>query len=188
MGNLETKINDLDNKITSNVINEMRKMFEQITGKPARVDDAPSSLDSPNKDGDVLTLEVDPEKAKAQANADSGKGENGTSSTSKAIPGVYSQVPPEQVYNQIHRQVDKPHIANMGAPPKLDTKEFPNWQFCMKSHMSSSCVDLLDIIERGFSPRDPANLTPSEKADHQLNATAMHMIQTAAGPTYLTHL
>ena len=81
-----------------------------------------------------------------------------------------------------------PHIANMGAPPMLDPKDFPNWQFCMKSHMSSSCVDLLDIIERGFSPRDPHNLTPSEKADHQLNATAMHMIQTAAGPTYLTHL
>ena len=163
-------------------------MFEQITGKPPRVDDTPSSLDSPNKDGDVLTLEVDPEKAKAQANADSGKGENGTSSTSKAIPGVYSQVPPEQVYNQIHRQVDKPHIANMGTPPKLDPKDFPNWQFNMRSHMSSCCVFLIDIIEQGFHPQDPLNMTPTEKANHQLNATAMRMIQTAAGPTYTTHI
>jgi hypothetical protein len=70
----------------------------------------------------------------------------------------------------------------------LDPKDFPNWQFNMRSHMSSCCVFLIDIIEQGFHPQDPLNMTPTEKANHQLNATAMRMIQTAAGPTYTTHI
>ena len=31
-------------------------------------------------------------------------------------------------------------------------------------------------------------MTANEKANHQLNATDMHMIQTAAGQTYTTHI
>ena len=49
----------------------------------------------------------------------------------------------------------------------------------MKSHVSSSSVQLWRIIKNGFKPVDPDNLSPREVVDKQLNATAKHMLDKA---------
>jgi hypothetical protein len=47
----------------------------------------------------------------------------------------------------------------------------------MKSHISSSSAHLWRVIQNGFAPHDPHNLTGREEVDEQLNATAKHLIQ-----------
>src|SRR5664279_4875737 len=153
VGGLESKIDNLDSKITTNVTStmneEMRKMFMDFMGKPSK-DNVPPSPSSPrvsetNKDGNAIP-DVDAEaKAKAEADAKAKKEESGTS-TPRNGSGTYGQVPPEQVYNNIHPIIPTPHIANMGSPPKLEPSQFATWQFQMQSHISSSCTHLWNCL------------------------------------------
>jgi hypothetical protein len=77
-----------------------------------------------------------------------------------------------------------PHINNMGTPPKLDSRNFTKWQGLMKSHISSSSVHLWRVIQSGFAPHDPLNLTAREEVEEQLNATTKHLIQQAVSDTH----
>ena len=54
--------------------------------------------------------------------------------------------------------------------------------------MSSSCTHLWRIVEQGFHLVEPNNLTPREDINSQLNATALHTIQSAATDEYLPHI
>ena len=189
---LKNEISNLNTEITTNLNvsmrDLMREMFKEFLGKPdsPKVDLAPA-VDDLEKGNTLPSTDLVKANGKANANPEAKDSAGGTSTSGKPL-GVYASVPSEQVYTSVHQHVSLPHITNMGAPPKLDPKDFPNWQYSMCSHMSSCCVFLIDILEQGFTPQDPHNMTPNEKANHQLNATAMHMIQTAAGPNYTTHI
>jgi hypothetical protein len=53
----------------------------------------------------------------------------------------------------------------------------------MKSHISISSTHLWRVIQNGFAPHDPHNLTGREEVDEQLNATAKHLLQQAITTT-----
>ena len=44
------------------------------------------------------------------------------------------------------------------------------------------------IIEQGFYPHDPYNLTPREAADHQFNVSVLCILQEAIPPEDIAHL
>ena len=55
------------------------------------------------------------------------------------------------------------------------------WKYVMKSHVCSSSIELWRIIQVGYKPHDPTNLTRIEVVEAQLDATALYMIQKAVG-------
>ena len=91
----------------------------------------------------------------------------------------------EEVYNEVphfyspNPPIPHPHINNRGDPSRLNPSCFTNWQFSMRSHVNSASIELWRIIEVGFKAVDPSNMTRREVVDRQLNALALHMIQTA---------
>ena len=85
-------------------------------------------------------------------------------------------------------QIPMPHINNVGSPPMIDTSNFTQWQFLMKSHLNSACTQLWRIIVNGYHPLDPTNLTAKEEVDNQLNATASNIILKAMTPELMTHI
>ena len=44
------------------------------------------------------------------------------------------------------------------------------------------------VIEEGYYPRDPRNLTPGEEVDKQLNSSALFILQAAVPTEDLSHL
>ncbi|KAK1618540.1 hypothetical protein QYE76_024057 [Lolium multiflorum] len=58
----------------------------------------------------------------------------------------------------------------------------------MRSHVRSASTELWRIIEEGYSPRDPKNLTRREVVDDQPNATAINMIHMAVTPKDRAHI
>ncbi|KAK1615927.1 hypothetical protein QYE76_021444 [Lolium multiflorum] len=132
----------------------------------------------------------------AQATKDpqkEGLGETGTSTKGKdETPvaerlGGYHEVPPPSDYT-INVPIPMPHILSHGSPPLLESNNFENWQFLMRSHVRSASTELWRIIEEGYSPRDPKSLTRREVVDDQLNATAINMIHMAITPKDRAHI
>ena len=72
-----------------------------------------------------------------------------------------------------HHHVPMPTIRHIGDPPILDKLNYPIWVFEMKSYLQSSSNQLWRIIEQGYHPYDPNNLTPREEVDYQLNSCAL---------------
>jgi hypothetical protein len=160
----------LESSMTSQ-ISELREMIVQLMQSKTPI--APPLLDkpaTPQVENEGLEEEVADKgtEAKSSTKGD-GKGE---------FPHWYSPDPP----------IPHPHINNRGDPPKLDALNFGQWQYQMISHMRSSCIELWRIVEEGFKPVDPNNLTRREVVDSQLNATALHMIQIAVGSKNLPHI
>jgi hypothetical protein len=81
-----------------------------------------------------------------------------------------------------------PRILTHGSPPLLDSNSFGNWQLLMRSHVRSASTELWRIIEEGYSPRDPMNLTRREVVDDQLNAIAINMIHLDVTPKDHAHI
>ena len=84
-------------------------------------------------------------------------------------------------WKSVEVPIPHPNITNRGDPPKLDSVNFNTWQAKMRSHICSSSNELWRVIESGFKPFDPSNLSRREVVDGQLNATALHMIQLSVG-------
>src|SRR4051794_32867258 len=81
-----------------------------------------------------------------------------------------------------------PHTSMHSSPPKINTTNFSLWQFLMESRMKSCSVEVWNIIDRGFSPVFPSDLTRNEVVDCQLNATALNIIQNAMSLKELAHI
>jgi hypothetical protein len=79
-----------------------------------------------------------------------------------------------------------PHINNMGSPPKLDSHNFIKWQGLMKSQISSSSTHLWRVIQNGFAPHDPLNLSGREEVDEQYHRQSSH--PTSRVDTHATHI
>ena len=135
---------------------------------------------APVKVVDSTSMETDADSVKEMANylkPTSSQGKNGS--------GSHAAVAPPPAYGG---PVPSPHINNHGPPPKLDLTNFANWVFRIKSHLNYSSTQLWRIIEQGYYPHDPSNLTPREEVDNQLNASALFILQSAMPPEELPHL
>ncbi|KAK1644213.1 hypothetical protein QYE76_062018 [Lolium multiflorum] len=180
-------------KLESSIVSQMKAMMmELIAPKPTPIIDPKASVNVPPPQVDTLPL-VD---FVAQSTKPPREGELedvGTSSKGKDEPpvtgqlGGYHAVPPPSDYS-LNVPIPMPHILTHGSPPLLESNSFENWQFLMKSHVRSASTELWRIIEEGYSPRDPKNLTRKEVVDDQLNATAINMIHMAVTPKDRAHI
>ena len=135
---------------------------------------------APEKVVDPTSLETDVDSTKETANSlkpTLSQGKNGS--------GIHAAVAPPPAYGG---PVPSPHINNMGPPPKLDLTNFANWVFRIESHLNSSSTQLWRIIEEGYYPHDPKNLSPREEVDNQLNASALFILQASLPPEELPHI
>ncbi|KAK1616982.1 hypothetical protein QYE76_022499 [Lolium multiflorum] len=180
-------------KLDSSIVSQMKAMMmELVSQKPnPSVDPKASAEDLPPKDNSFPLVDFvaqaikDPQKE--------GIGETGTSTKGKdETPvaerlGGYHEVPPPSDYT-VNVPIPMPHILSHGSPPLLESNNFENWQFLMKSHVRSASNELWRIIEEGYSPRDPKNLTRRDVVDDQLNATAINMIHMVVTPKDRAHI
>ena len=134
VGEIKNEISNLNTELTTNLNlsmkESMREMLKEFLGDPTpKVDTTPVATDSGTKPD--IPPSTDLVNVDGTANATPPLVQTtkslapGVSSTPRS-PGVYASVPPGQLYNANHQHVNPPHIANMGAPPMLDPKDFPN--------------------------------------------------------------
>ncbi|KAK1620182.1 hypothetical protein QYE76_025699 [Lolium multiflorum] len=179
-------------KLESSIVAQMKAMMMELV------------VQKPNPPP-IASAEVPPPKANtlplvdfvAEATKDSqkeGVGDTGTSTKGKdddtpvaERQGGYHAVPPPNDYT-INVPIPMPHILSHGSPPLLESNNFENWQFLMRSHVRSASTELWRIIEEGYSPRDPKKMTRRDVVDDQLNATAINMIHMAISPKDRAHI
>ena len=94
-----------------------------------------------------------------------------TSTSPNAKPegkdGEYHAVP---LQYSLDTPVPHHRITPLGSPPPLDASAFTSWQHSMKSYFNSASIELWRILQVGFNPVDPSNLTRREVSESQLNA------------------
>ena len=84
-----------------------------------------------------------------------------------AVPPNYTPDPP----------IPHPHINNIGVPPKIEaSSSFSQWQYLMQTYLRNSCNELWRIVQKGYKPFNPDNLTRREVVDAQLDSTALHIL------------
>ncbi|KAK1643686.1 hypothetical protein QYE76_061491 [Lolium multiflorum] len=180
-------------KLESSIVNQMKAMMmELVAQKPNPIVDPKASAEDPPPKANPFPL-VDFVAQTTIYPQKEGLGETGTSTNGKdGTPvakrlGGYHEVPPPSDYT-INVPIPMPHILSHGSPPLLESNNFENWQFLMRSHVRSASTELWRIIEEGYSPRDPKRLTRREVVDDQLNATAINMIHMAITPKDRAHI
>jgi hypothetical protein len=174
-------------KLESSIVNQMKvMMMELVAQKPTPIVDPKASAEDPPPKVNQFPL-VDFVAQSTKDPQKEGLGETGTSTKGKDETPVAERlggnhaVPPPSDYT-INVPIPMPHILSHGSPPLLESNNFENWQFLMRSHVRSASTELWRIIEEGYSPRDPKSLTRREVVDDQLNATAINMIHMAITP------
>ncbi|KAK1678322.1 hypothetical protein QYE76_039170 [Lolium multiflorum] len=180
-------------KLESSIVSQMlAMMMELIAPKSTPIINPNASVDVPPPQVNTLPL-VDfvaqstkpPREGELEDIGTSSKGKD--ESPVEGQLGGYHTVPPPSDYS-LNVPIPMPRILTHGSPPLLDSNTFENWQFLMKSHVRSASTKLWRIIEEGYSPRDPKNLTRREVVDDQLNATAINMIHLAVTPKDRAHI
>ena len=169
----------------SSVAKEMQQMREMITQLFAKNGAPPPTVEEP------IPSEAEEASTKAKAEAaakaaEEGLGTEETSDSTKPNESKdYKETPP---WFSPNPPIPHPHINHRGDPPKLTDHSFAQWQYLMKSHVQSSCIDLWAIIMNGLHVDNPSNLTRREVVDSQLDATAKHMIQLGVGSKNMPHI
>ena len=169
----------LETTLTSSIESQNTKMDELREMIMLLMPKKPASPTTTPLEEDPEVPLKNPNSVNSEEEEKVGDTDTGSASTKKKVgkeeyhevPHAYSPNPP----------IPHPHINNRGDPPKLDASSFISWTHQMKSHVSSSSIELWRIIEEGFKAVNPSNLTRREVVDSQLNATALHMIQLAVG-------
>jgi hypothetical protein len=152
---------------------EVKTMFKDVL-EGLKLFIAPLEVVNPAK------MEADAHSGKDGANsgqAPSSRGKNGS--------GIFSHVEPPLTYGG---PVPSTHINHVGPPSKLVKNDFAGWVYRIKSHLNHSSTHLWRVIEQGFYPHDPRNLTPREAADQQFNKSAIFILQQAIPPEDITHI
>jgi hypothetical protein len=180
-------------KLESSIVSQMKEMMmELVAQKPTPNDDPKASAeDTPPKASQFPLVDFvaqstkDPQKEGLGETGISTKGKDETP-VAEHLGGNHA-VPPPSDYT-INFPIPMPHILSHGSPPLLESNNFENWQFLMRSHARSASIEIWRIIEEGYSPRDPKSLTRREVMDDQLNATAINMIHMAVTPKDRAHI
>ena len=168
----------------SSVALEMEKMREMIAQLLQAKGTPPPNVEEPipSKEEEASA------KAKAEAKAKAAEEGLGTEETSGSTKPNENKEYKETPWFSPDPPIPHPHINHRGDPPKLTDHSFEQWQYLMKSHVQSSCIDLWAIIVNGLHVNNPSNLTRREVVDSQLNATAKHMIQLGVGSKNMPHI
>ena len=158
---------------------ELQNLILQL--KEARVTPPNPPLEDP-----LASNEGDSEEAQEKRK----RGEEEKLKSEAALKGSTSTSPadkPKEDYHAVDLQytLDTPvphhRITPLGSPPPLDASAFTSWQHSMKSYFNIASIELWRIIQVGFNPVDPGNLTRREVSESQLNDVATHMIEQAVG-------
>ena len=144
-------------KLESSIVNQMKvMMMELVAQKPTPIVDPKASAEDPPPKVDQFPL-VDFVAQSTKDPQKEGLGETGTSTKGKDETPVAERlgsnhaVPPPSDYT-INVPIPMPHILSHGSPPLLESNNFENWQFLMRSHVRSVSTELWRIIEEGYSP------------------------------------
>ena len=122
----------------------------------------------------------------SEANPDKGEASSEQASVTKNGSGKFAQSAPPTHYGG---PVPTPHLNSVGPPPKfIKNSDFATWVFRFKRHINHCSTNLWRIIEQGFYPYDPDNMTPRETADHQFNESALCILQDSIPPEDIAHL
>jgi hypothetical protein len=70
-----------------------------------------------------------------------------------------------------------PHYNNLGNSPMYDGTHFSFWKSSMESHLRSYSEGLWEVVVQGYKPLDPNDLSPRDKYNRQLNASAWDKIR-----------
>ena len=159
--------NDLKSSIDAR-FDELRNL---ILNPPSKTDAPPQPPPAdPNSksqnDGNLEDGEEEKEDDKSNATPKTKPSKGNGSKNFSAMPGPTYTGPP----------LPSPYYAHVGNPPMLDASSFANWQFLMRSHLSGASTELWRIVEEGYYPVDPSDITRGEYADKQHNATALNHI------------
>lgn len=123
---LEARMEDMFSKIMDKLNNPTSAIAPSIVAPVVNT----------NVEGFDASMELTPKIGVPQETCE------GTSSPKeKSGPGDNSTVPPPSNYTP-DPPISMPHIVPQGPPPMLDASSFVNWQFLMKSHLSSSSIEL----------------------------------------------
>ncbi|KAK1692565.1 hypothetical protein QYE76_009262 [Lolium multiflorum] len=179
-------------KLESSIVAQMKAMMMELVVQKPNPPPKASAEDPPPKANTLPLVDFVAEATKDPQKE--GLGDTGTSTKGKdddtpveERQGSYHAVPPPNDYT-INVPIPMPHILSHGSPPSLESNNFENWQFLMRSHVRSASTELWHIIEEGYSPRDPKKLTRRDVVDDQLNATAINMIHMAITPKDRAHI
>ncbi|KAK1630880.1 hypothetical protein QYE76_005195 [Lolium multiflorum] len=176
-------------KLESSIVSQLKAMMMELIAPKST---PKASVDVPPPQVNTLPL-VDfvaqstkpPREGELEDIGTSSKGKD--ESPVEGQLGGYHAVPPPSDYS-LNVPIPMPRILTHGSPPLLESNNFENWQFLMKSHVRSASTELWRIIEEGYSPRDPKNLTRREVVDDQLNSTTINMIHLAVTPKDRAHI
>ncbi|KAK1605783.1 hypothetical protein QYE76_029456 [Lolium multiflorum] len=81
-----------------------------------------------------------------------------------------------------------PRLARVTAVVPLRYRFESSKVWTLLRYLERASTELWRIIEEGYSPQDPMNLTRREVVDHQLNAIAIDMIHLAITPKDRAHI
>jgi hypothetical protein len=132
---------------------EMKAMFEEYLGKKPPGPTDPNTTPSV----DLPLAKIKPSNHGSPSTENNGALPKEKDGLAKGAP-----IPPPNTYSTLPVYYPMPHINNMGSPPKLDSRNFIKWQGLMKYHISSYSTHLWRVIQNGFAPHDPLNLTGRE--------------------------
>ena len=109
----------------------------------------------------------DEEEKLKNSSKDALKGPTSTSSAAKS-EGKDGDFHAVSYQYSLDPHVPHHRITPLGSPPPLDASAFTSWQHSMKSYFNSASIEPWRILQVGFKPVDPDNLTRREVAESQL--------------------
>ncbi|KAK1630523.1 hypothetical protein QYE76_004838 [Lolium multiflorum] len=177
--NTPATLDDLK-KLESSIVSQLKAMMmELITPKPNPIIDSKCGVNaSPSQVDSFPCVEIIEQST--NSHWEKGLEDVDTSSKGKDVS------PPNDC--AVNVPMPMPCILSHGPPPLLESNSFGDWKLLMRSYVRSTSTELWRIIEEGYSPQDPMNLTSREVVDHQLNAIAIDMILLAISPKDRAHI
>ena len=171
-------------------MDELRELIAQLASAQASTPSASSApSDNSSEKVNVEDEGVDEGEREGKESGDKDKNKipkKPSSSNGKGEKEDYHAIPPIYTPDPL---IPHPHINNIGVPPKIDaTSSFSQWQYLMRTYLRISCNELWRIVQKGFKPFDPDNLTRREVVDAQLDSTTFLILQQAVGLKGLTHI
>ena len=180
-------IKELETSLTSAMNARMDEMREMIADLIKAQTTTPSASPTPEESPSGKKPEEKGEEEGESGTKDDPPKKNATPQ-GKGEKEDYHQAPLGSWYSP-DPPIPHPHINHRGDPPKIDAStSFTQWQYLMKTHLNSSCIKLWRVIQNGFKPVDPNNPIRREVVDHQLDSTALHILQQAVGEKELSHI